>query len=235
MITIKLLSKTEIAKDTYAFEFEKPLDFQYKAGQFVELTLVDPPETDAEGNTRAYSLTSEPHEDTLAIATRMRETAFKRTLKNLPVGAELQLDGPFGSFTLPSNGDRACIFLIGGIGITPVYSMLKLASREQRINPLYLFYSNRSKQDAPFFEELKNLARNNPNIHFIPTMTNEDSTWSGQNKYITASMVKENVANTNNAIVYLCGPASMVTAMRKVAEDLGTLDENLRTEEFSGY
>ncbi len=235
MTITQLLSKTEIAKDTYAFEFEKPQGFQYKAGQFVELTLIEPPETDAEGNTRAYSLTSEPGEETLGIATRMRDTAFKRTLKNLSLGTELQLDGPFGSFILPSSGDRACIFLVGGIGVTPVYSMLKLASREQKNNPLYLFYSNRTKQDSPFFEELKNLARSNPNFHFVPTMTNEDSTWSGKTGYINARMVRENITDMNNSMVYLCGPAGMVTAMRKVTDELAVLDENLRTEEFSGY
>ena len=91
---VKLKAREEIAAGTMAFHFEKPEGFSYKAGQFADYTLINPPETDAEGNTRGFSLASAPYEDDLMSATRMRDTAFKRVLKTMPLGTELTLDAP---------------------------------------------------------------------------------------------------------------------------------------------
>jgi ferredoxin-NADP reductase len=68
-----LRSRQEVAERTFAFHFEKPSGWMFEAGQSVDLTLIDPSETDAEGNTRAYSIASSPNEETLMIATRMRD------------------------------------------------------------------------------------------------------------------------------------------------------------------
>jgi hypothetical protein len=62
---LKLNSRREVAERTVAFEFTKPLGFEFKAGQFAEITWIDPPETDAEGNARAFSIASAPYEDRL--------------------------------------------------------------------------------------------------------------------------------------------------------------------------
>src|SRR5438445_13446110 len=96
----KLLKKESVAEGTMAFHFEKPIGFEYKSGQSMDLTLIDPPKTDAEGNTRAFSFSSAPYQDYLMITTRMRPTAFKNVLKDLPEGSGLSFDGPFGSMTL---------------------------------------------------------------------------------------------------------------------------------------
>src|SRR5919197_3380859 len=94
---VKLKSREEIAEGTMAFHFEKPEGFQFKAGQFLNLPLIDPPEADAEGNRRNFTIASAPEEDDLMIATRMRDTAFKRTLKQMPLGKESKIAGPSGS------------------------------------------------------------------------------------------------------------------------------------------
>ncbi|HSH47403.1 MAG TPA: hypothetical protein VK991_02290, partial [Halomonas sp.] len=97
MITnVKLIKKETVATDTVAFHFSKPDGFEFRAGQFADYTLIDPPETDAEGNVRGFSLVQAPFEPDLVAATRMRDTAFKRVLKNLPIGTELKLDAPYG-------------------------------------------------------------------------------------------------------------------------------------------
>ena len=168
MYTIKLKSKLEVAAGTTAFYFEKPPGFTYTAGQFVELTLIDPSETDAEGNTRAYSIASAPYEADLCFATRMRDTAFKRVLGSLPIGSEVTMDGPFGNFLMPSNPDTMAVFLIGGIGITPVRSMLLQALHDRKPNQTFLFYSNRTPADAAFLQELHELSGKNPFLSFIP-------------------------------------------------------------------
>ncbi len=93
---VKLLSRQEVAEHTSAFHFEKPSNWTFKAGQCLDMTLLDPPETDAEGNTRAFSIASAPHEDTLMVATRMRDTAFKRVLGAMPVGTAVSDRGSVG-------------------------------------------------------------------------------------------------------------------------------------------
>src|SRR5215470_3269608 len=77
----KLLNRVEVAEDTMAFHFEKPPGFEFRPGQSSDLTLVNPPESDSEGNVRTFSIASAPFEDRLMFATGMRETAFKRSLK----------------------------------------------------------------------------------------------------------------------------------------------------------
>src|SRR5689334_6445455 len=127
----KLKDREDMVTVTMSFHFEKPKGFAYKAGQFADYTLIDPPETDAEGNTRGFSLASAPYEDDLMSATRMRDTAFKRVLKTMPLGTELTLDAPYGSFTLHNNAATPAVFITGGIGVTPVRSIVMQAIHDR--------------------------------------------------------------------------------------------------------
>src|ERR1043165_7257806 len=106
-----LRRKEKIADGTMAFHFEKPGGFVFKAGQFGDFTLINPSETDAEGNIRGFSLASAPYEADLMFATRMRDTAFKRVLKRMEPRMELTLDAPYGSFTLHNDASRPAVFL----------------------------------------------------------------------------------------------------------------------------
>ena len=96
----RLLSRVEVAEGTMAFHFEKPSQFDFKPGQSADVTLSSPPETDSEGNTRTFSIASPPFENQLIFATRIRDTAFKRSLKKVPLGTEVKIDSTMGSFTL---------------------------------------------------------------------------------------------------------------------------------------
>ena len=118
----RLLSSERVAEGTMAFRFARPDGFDYRAGQSIDLTLPNPPETDAEGNTRAFSLASAPCDDHLMIATRMRDTAFKRVLGKASPGLDVKVEGPSGSLVLHRKADRPAIMLAGGIGITPFLS-----------------------------------------------------------------------------------------------------------------
>src|SRR5258708_19065964 len=138
----KLVSRQEVAERTFAFHFEKPTNWTFTAGQALDLTLLDPPETDAEGNTRTFSIAASPHEETLMVATRMRETAFKRVLSALPPGSVVKIEGPSGDLTLHNNVKRTAVFLAGGIGITPFRSVVFRAAKEKLPHPIFLFYSN---------------------------------------------------------------------------------------------
>ena len=90
----KLKDRKEVAEGTLAFWFEKPLGWTFKAGQYLDMTLLDPTETDSEGNVRSFSIASAPYEETLMVATRMRDTAFKRVLRTMPLGTAVKIEGP---------------------------------------------------------------------------------------------------------------------------------------------
>ena len=180
---VKLKSRQEIAFGTMAFHFEKPEGFAYKAGQFGDFTLADPPETDAEGNTRGFSLASAPYESDLMVATRMRDTAFKRVLKTMELGTELPLDAPYGSLTLHSDASIPAVFLSGGIGVTPVRSIILQATHDKLPHKIVLFDSNRRPEDSAFLEELTEAQKGNPNFTFVGTMTEMEQSsqeWSGE-------------------------------------------------------
>ena len=125
-----------------AFRFERPSGWTFEAGQAIDITLLAPAETDAEGNTRTFTIASAPYEKTLMVATRMRDTAFKRVLKVMPVGAAVQIEGPTGVLTLHSDAARAAVFLCGGIGITPFRSIAFGAANEHL--PHRMFFSTRT-------------------------------------------------------------------------------------------
>jgi ferredoxin-NADP reductase len=164
---VKLKCKQEIAAGTMAFHFEKPVDFFYKAGQSADCTLINPAETDAEGNTRVFSLASAPYEDDLIVATRMRDTAFKRVLKTMEPGTELTLDAPYGSFTLHNNASVPAVFLTGGIGVTPVRSIVLQAIHDNVPHQILVFYSNSRPEDAAFLDDLMKSHATNPNYTFV--------------------------------------------------------------------
>lgn len=234
----KLKGRQEIAAGTMAFHFEKPEGFAYKAGQFADYTLINPSETDAEGNTRGFSLASAPYEDDLMAATRMRDTAFKRVLKTMEIGTELTLDAPYGSFTLHNNTQIPAVFLTGGIGVTPVRSIVLQATYDKLPHKIFLFDSNRRPEDAAFLDDLTEAQKNNPNFAFVGTMTEmekSDRQWHEETGFITKAMLLKYIGDLTLPIYYLAGPSAMVTAMRQTLNEAGVNDDNIRTEEFSGY
>ena len=189
---IKLKDRRQIAEGTMAFYFEKPEGFAYKAGQFADYTLINPAETDAEGNIRGFSLASAPYEDFLMFATRMRDTAFKRVLKTMEPGTELTLDAPYGSFTLHNDASIPAVFLTGGIGVTPVRSIVLQAAHDKLPHKIFLFDSNNRPEDAAFLDELTEAQKENPNYTFVGTMTQMEKSsrpWHGETGYITQAML----------------------------------------------
>ena len=235
---VKLKYKRQIADGTMAFLFEKPQGFVYKAGQSADCTLIDPAETDAEGGTRTFSFASAPCEDDLMFATRMRDTAFKRVLKTMKPDMELTLDAPHGSFTLHNNVNIPAVFLTGGIGITPVRSIVLQAVHDNVARRILVFYSNRKPEDAAFLDELMELCEKNPNYTFVGTMTQMEKSgcvWHGETGFISKAMLLKYIDDLMLPIYYIDGPPAMVNAMRKLLGEAGVDDDNIRTEEFSGY
>jgi ferredoxin-NADP reductase len=235
---VKLKARNEVAAETMAFWFEKPKGFAYKAGQYVDYTLINPSETDVEGNTRGFSLASAPYEDDLMSATRMRDSAFKRVLKTMALGTELALDGPGGSFSLHNNAAIPAVFLTGGIGVTPVRSIVLQAIQDQVAHQLFVFDSNKRPEDSAFLDELKKPHESNPHYTFVGTMTEIEKSnraWHGETGIISKAMLSKYINDLTLPIYYIAGPRGMVAAMRQMLSESGVDDDNIRTEEFSGY
>jgi ferredoxin-NADP reductase len=235
---VRLIGKEEVADNTMAFRFEKPAGFQFKAGQYAELTLINPSETDLEGASRTFSIVSAPSDSQLTFTTRMQDTAFKRVLKASPVGTEISLDGPMGSFTLHNNEKKTGVFLAGGIGITPFASIMVEAARQKLSHRLYMFYSNRRPEDAAFLERLFAVEKENPNLRFVPTMTAMEKSqreWKGETGYIDKALLMRYIPVLDGPIYYIAGPPTMVGTMQKMLTAAGVNPDDVRTEEFGGY
>lgn len=237
IFTVPLRRGELVAERTMAFHFDKPGGFRFKAGQTLDLTLLNPPETDAEGNVRTFSIASAPHDDDLVVATRMRGTAFKRVLASIAMGTVLQAEGPGGSFTLHQDVRKPAVFLTGGIGITPFRSMIRDAVARKLAQPLWLFYSNARPEDAAFLDELQHIADTAPSVHFVPTMTDMAKSgrqWSGATGLINREMISGHLP-LFGPTYYIAGPPAMVVAMRKMLAASGVEDGDIRSEDFAGY
>jgi ferredoxin-NADP reductase len=242
---LKLKFRREVAERTVAFEFDKPSGFAFKAGQFAEIAWVDPPETDAEGNARAFSIASAPHEERLVFTTRLRDTAFKRVLRNTPIGTLAKLEGPFGDLTLHNNVSRPAILMAGGIGVTPFRSIIRRAAHEKLPHKIFLFYANRRLEDAPFLDELTAISTENPNFVFVPTMTavsRLQRKWAGETGRFDPEMLTRHMkriaspeSGAAGPVYYVAGPPAMVNGVRAMLNDAGIDDDDIRAEEFGGY
>jgi ferredoxin-NADP reductase len=234
----KLVNRHEVAERTMAFHFEKPAGWTFKAGQAIDITLLAPSETDAEGNTRTFSIASGPHEPTLMVATRLRDTAFKRVLKTMPLGTAVKIEGPSGNLTLHNNAKKAAVLLAGGIGITPFRSIVFRAAKEKLPHRIFLFYSNRRPEDAPFLDELQTLEKENPNYKLIACMTEMEKSqrpWHGETGLIDTDMLAKYLKDTVSPVYYIAGPPGMVKGLHTIVNETGVDDDDVRTEDFAGY
>jgi len=235
----RLIERTEVARGTTAFAFERPPNFQFTAGQFVSLVLPDPPHTDAKGNRRTFSIASPPQESgRIEIATRMTGSALKRSLAEVPLGTPVELIGPSGSFTLHTDGSIPAVFIAGGIGITPFRSMTHDAFYRRLPHRITLIYSNRNLDSAAFHDEFRKLAGTHPALTYIPTMTEAEAsqqTWKGERRFVTGDLLREYIGDLGRPIFYLAGPPGLVAGVTKIAIETGADPARVRSEEFEGY
>lgn len=236
--TLRLKYRHEVAEGTMAFQFEKSPGWTFKPGQFMDITLINPSETDTEGNSRTFSIASPPYENYLMITTRMRDTAFKRVLKTMPLESQVKIEGPSGDLTLHDDVSRPAVLLAGGIGITPFRSIVLQAAKDKLAHRIFLFYSNRRPEDAPFLKELESLEYENPNFELIGTMTEmakSQRPWSGETEQISQEILAKYLKGVEASIYYIAGPPAMVKDLNATLKRSGISDGDIRAEEFDGY
>ncbi|SFU45702.1 Ferredoxin-NADP reductase [Nitrosomonas eutropha] len=225
---VRLLQKKEIAEGTMEFTLEKPKGFEYRAGQYGDLVL--PPSTglDDSNNKHGFSFVSAPFEDTLRMATRMRDSLYKRAAAKVPEGVMVQLLALWGDFTLQKNEAVPAVFITGGIGITPVRSIIAQATHDKTNHKITLIYANRTPAQAAYTNDLKWFTEENKNFTFVPVYTSTQG-------HVNAELIKQHVPDVALPRYYLSGPEGMVRAMRSLLIEIGADEDNIRTEEFEGY
>ena len=136
------------------------------------------------------------------------------------------------------NSAKAAVFLAGGIGITPFLSIIRQAAQEKLPHQIYLFYSNRRPEDAAFLDELQQAGQHNSRFHLIASMSEMERShraWNGEVGFINRQQVERYVPSMQGPIYYIAGPPAMVTAMRQMLVEASVDEDDIRTEEFSGY
>jgi len=232
------LGRERVAEGTVAFRFSRPSDFSFAAGQAIDLALTDAGDSEPYTLKHTFSLAGGPSEPDLMIATRMRDSPFKRALDTLAVGASAKLDGPFGSFRLHKDTNRPAVFIAGGIGITPFRSMLRERESKSEGPEIVLFYSNPRPEDAAFLPELQRLAGSNTRFTLIATMTrmeNSSVAWHGETKRITSGLLAKFTKELAAPIYFVVGPPALVGGIRETLESMGIQENEIRSEEFFGY
>jgi ferredoxin-NADP reductase len=235
--------KRQVAEGTYEFTFEKPVDLHFQAGQHVRMSLINPPETDAEGDKRFFTMASTPQDADLVFAWRVRDTAFKRIMQNMQPGSKVVVqkrlgEAPQGSFVLHEDATKPAVFIAGGIGIIPAYAMVKDALQRGLTHKMYVFYSNRRPEDASYLADLQAITKKNPNVTLIGTMTEPEKSaqpWQGETGFINRAMIEKYVSDTSQPIYYVSGLLGMVDAMRGVLSEMNISKDNIRAEEFDGF
>lgn len=224
-----------MADDTLMVTFNLDQEVIFKSGQYIFLTLPKLLYSDERGPKRQFSINNDPSvKDQIIIATRLSDSGFKKTLNELPVGADVELGPIAGAFTLPEDTSRPLVLIAGGIGITPFMSMLSHIAREKLPYKITLIYSNRNQASTAFLKELQNFQLSILNFQLILTMT-EDPAWTGEKRKVDAEFIKEYFPSVNENLYFVVGPPAMVDAVQRSLFEAGVLPENIKIENFTGY
>lgn len=208
-------------------EVERPAGFRYHPGQYAMLRL----ETEEGPDMRPLSITSAPHDDSLEFATRSGPSAFKRALLALRPGAAVKVSRPMGSFHFERS--RPAIMVTGGIGITPLRSMLRDAAATGHDRPIRLLYGNRGVDEIAYRHELEQLAASDALLQITWALSGPAGFTPAAGEVhmgrIDESLLRRHLEELPDAIVYLTGPAAMVTDIRAVLRQLRLPRRRLRT------
>lgn len=231
----RLTDKKQVATGTLQVTFEVSEPFSFKPGQYIFITLANPRYQDQRSNKRHFSIVNSPiQKGIITITARLRDTGFKKSLKEIPIGAEVELGPIAGTFTLPEGKQKPLVFIAGGIGITPFMSMLRYLKEAGNPYNITLIFSNRDQSSTAFLNEIQALANELSNFKLILTMT-EDNNWQGENRKVDASFIKEYFPKVNDNFYMVVGPPPMVEAVKNALLEAGVAKENIEIENFTGY
>jgi ferredoxin-NADP reductase len=227
--------KREVAKGTLFVRFAVADYPDYRPGAYFWVELPNRGHEDEKGLRRHISLATSPTESgVVGLATRLRDSAFKRTLAELEVGDKVQVEEPKGSFLLPEDMSKEYVFVAGGIGITVFRSMLRFIADRSLPYRVTLVYSNRDRESTAFLDELEEIEGRVEGLKVILTMTDEPG-WAGETRQLDADVLGELVGGLDGKTFLVAGPPQMVGAVADSLQAAGVPEERLLADEFSGY
>jgi ferredoxin-NADP reductase len=227
--------KREVAKGTLFVRFTVADYPDYRPGAYFWVELPDRGHSDEKGLRRHISLATSPSErGVVGLATRLRDSAFKRTLSELEVGDEVQVEEPKGSFLLPEDTSVEYVFVAGGIGITVFRSMLRFIADERLPYRVTLVYSNRDRESAAFLDELEELEQRIEGLRVILTMTDEPG-WEGETRHLDADVLAGLLGGLDEKTFLVAGPPPMAEAVADSLKGAGLPEERVLADKFSGY
>lgn len=237
-LKLKLLEKMEIAKDTLELVFERPKNFSFKAGQYLEWTLPIL-KADSRGNRRYFTIASSPTEDVIRLGVKLNNpsSAFKRYLKEISKGSTLTAGGLSGDFTLDHAKKKTLVLIAGGIGITPFKSMLKSLFDNNDKREIVLFYSNKIHEEIAFQKFLGEVSQklNLKIVYVLTELEKIPKNFNGEKGRISETTIKKYVKKIEDADFYLSGPIAMINHYKSVLRTLGVKGKDIITDYFPGF
>jgi ferredoxin-NADP reductase len=234
---LTLAHRQALAPDVYDFVFEPTRPFTFLPGQYMEWTLshADP---DARGNRRYFTLASSPTEPQLRLGVKFYQqpSSFKRALAQMEPRAEIMAAQLAGDFVLPDNPAQPCIFIAGGIGITPFRSMLKYLIDMRQPRPIVLFYGANTIEDIVYQDVLAQAERD-LGIHTIYAVRSPRGLppgWRGHVGDISAQLIAQVVPDYRRYQFYISGPPAMVDAFTAMLLGLEVRRGQIKTDFFAG-
>lgn len=237
-LILYLKDKIQTAPDMMDLLFNRPKNFAFVPGQFMEWTLPHK-HTDSRGNRRYFSIASSPTEDTIRLGLKFypKGSSFKRSIASITeqtpiVGAQLA-----GEFTLPTDKDQKCVFIGGGIGITPFRSMLKYLLDTNERRSIILFYANNTA-DEIIYNDVFDRAWIQLGIKTIYTLTDQENipqNWRGYVGRINKTMIEKEVPDFLDRKFYLSGPHMLVNNFQESLLSIGVQKGNIQVDFFPGF
>jgi len=236
-LVLKLKERTRISADTYEFVFTIPRKFNFKAGQFMEWTLANGA-ADSRGNRRFFTIASAPTEHHLRLGIKFykNSSTFKKAM--LSMGNESEIVGSqlAGDFILPYSSWQKCVFIAGGIGITPYRSMLKYLLDIRQRRPITVFYANKTIDDI-VYKDILDRADHELGIRTIYSITdkrNAPPNWSGVVGRLTPEIIRSTVPDFRNCLFYISGPRTMVDSFKDSLHRLNIHSSHIKIDYFAG-
>jgi predicted ferric reductase len=203
--------------------------FTYQPGQFAWLTIGRSPWAMKE---HPFSFSSTPTRRGRLEFTIKELGDFTRTIKNVPVGQTAYVDGPYGAFTIDRHSAAGYVFIAGGIGIAPIFSMLRALADRRHQGPLWLVYGNQKWERAPFREALDEL-RSALDLRIIHIVQEPPEGWTGEVGLPNKALLERHLPVARKDIVYfVCGPTPMLDVIERSLYALGVPLRRVHSELF---
>lgn len=228
--TVEELIKEHGHSWTLTFRPEGHKGFNFNAGQFAWLTIGKSPFSIRE---HPFSFSSSAMKPDRLQMTIKELGDFTSTIGEVVPGTRAYLDGPYGTFTIDRHIAPGYVFIAGGVGITPVMSILRTMADRHDARPVLLIYGSKTWEDATFREEIGELKKH-LNLKVVHVLENPDEGWDGESGWVSADIMARYLPeNRMECEYFICGPEPMQKAVRASLERLGLPLENVQSESFN--